>query len=49
MLIPPTSLESVEDVTNSSLLMRNVTRPSTALQMRPRDRMAAPSNAMMDK
>ena len=49
VLTLPMDLESVEDVTNRYLSMRNVIRPSTALLMRPRNRMAAPSNAMMDK
>ena len=49
MLTLPMNLESVEDATNRYLSMRNVIRPSIALPMRPRGRMAAPSNAMMDK
>ena len=49
VLTLPMNLESVEDVTNRYLSMRNVIRPSIAPLMRLRGRMAAPSNAMMDK
>ena len=47
---PPMILASVVDAINKSSSMRNVTRPSIALQVPwQMERKAAPSNAMMDR